>query len=62
METGSSTDFFAGANQPAGAPVLYLWTPLIILAAGVVILIVALIHLARADRRARELPPSFFDQ
>jgi hypothetical protein len=64
MEEGStSASFYAGVDQPAAqASLAYLWSPLIILAAGVVILVVALAQLSRADRRARELPPSFFDQ
>jgi hypothetical protein len=56
---GTTSDFIAGVNQPAGPPTAYLWTPLIILGAGLAILAVALVRLARTERR--ELPPSFFD-
>ena len=63
MEAGTTTattGFYAGVNQPATTPAMYLWTPLVILAAGIVMLAIALIQLSRSERR--ELPPSFFDQ
>ncbi|MGH7175668.1 MAG: hypothetical protein ACREGR_04915, partial [Minisyncoccia bacterium] len=61
METGTTSNFYAGVNQPTiNTSTTYVWTPIIILAVGIAVLTIALVRLSRVDRR--DLPSSFFDQ
>jgi len=57
----TSTDFYAGANQPAAAST-YMWTPLVVLAAGILVLVFVLAFLMRAEQRNPiDTERSFFD-
>jgi len=57
----TSTDFYAGANQPASnAP--YMWAPLTVLGLGIVVLVVVLGFIISAEQRElADTDRSFFD-